>query len=126
MKKHKSQLGWFLTAWLVATVLAAAVLFSGCTYIDWQKYIAQGNQQVETVANKSPFSDTIGENLQLNDCQAAEKRVQFAITVHNNLIKIWHKLTDDEQKDVVEYQIGQLEDYVSQVRLWMSDNCSET
>lgn len=124
MKKHKSQLRWLLTAWVVAAILAAAVLFSGCAYIDWQKYIAQDNQIIH-IANKSPFSDTIGENLQLNDCQAAEKRMYFAIQVHDNLIRIWHKMTDEEQKDVVVFEIQALREYVGDIRLWMSDNCSE-
>ena len=76
--------------------------------------------------NKSPWTSTIQENYQLTECKETERRMQFAMKVHDVLIKNMNeKVTDEGIKQVMIVQIRALYEYVYELQTWMSDNCEE-
>ena len=77
-------------------------------------------------ANKSPWTETIGQNYQLTECKETARRMQFAMQVHDVLVKTMNdKVTDEGVKQVMVVQIRALYEYVGELQTWMSDNCSE-
>lgn len=100
--------------------VAALIFVLGCAYVGVSTPV-----HTIQVTNKSPWSETIGENYQLTDCQQTARRMQFAMRVHDILIKSMHdKITDPDQQQVMIVEIRALYGYVDDLHTWMSDNCS--
>lgn len=78
-------------------------------------------------ANKSPWTETIGENYQLTECQETARRAQIAMKTHDMLIQAMNsKVKDEGVKQVMTVEIRALYEYVGELQTWMSDNCSES